>query len=155
MKHEIIPEVIVCPVCSIKFNSFHRSRVYCSTECGVEHRRQKRYGSFRRKLRARGVHSSLDYPSGHYVYGWHQPGGDLPFYIGKGFGNRAWEKHKIGFCRYFRDANTIIKVYRDNLTEEGAFLIESVLTSVFESMGAFLTHQVEPLKRQECGPLEL
>lgn len=103
------------------------------------------------------------FPRGQYVYGWFLPGSDLPFYVGRGQGNRAWEKHRIeeypgivgpAFCERIRTENTRIEIFRDNLTEEGSILIEAVLIKVFASLGAFLVNQASPTQRQECPPLE-
>lgn len=94
-----------------------------------------------------------------YVYGWYhplQPG--LPFYVGQGSGSRAWEVHGEGwskqFCEMARHPEMRVRVYRDNLTREGALLVESVLVKLLLDMGAPLLNQAEPMRRQETPPLE-
>jgi hypothetical protein len=84
-------------------------------------------------------------PEGYYVYGWYRAQEFLPFYIGKGVRHRAWRN---------ADVNTI-RIFRDQLTEEGALLIESVLIDLFMSMGAKLINQARGMRRYENGPLTL
>lgn len=84
-------------------------------------------------------------PINYYVYAWFHIGDHLPFYVGKGTDNRAWRSDKPG--------DTTVKVYRDGLTEEGAFLIEAVLIKVFESLGAKLENRQGGKRRQEIPPL--
>lgn len=58
-------------------------------------------------------------------------------------------------CQQERTESTRVVICRDNLTREGALLVESVLENLFRSMGAILTNQSETLKRQEQLPLTL
>lgn len=130
---------LLCNRCGIEFICSHGKSLYCSKECR---------------------HPPPPLPSGCYVYGWYQsPDHSLPFYIGKGTGRRAWEPHKNNgkpsLCQQLRTDEMVIKIYRENLTEEGSLLIESVLISVFELMGARLVNMSESLKRQEILPLEI
>lgn len=130
---------------------------YCSLDC--EYIQERRNGNL--------VEKKVVYPLGYYVYGWYNPGENLPFYVGEGTGNRAWKVHKKthqkitcttaekAFCEYFRSKDTKVVIYRDNLTREGSLLCESLLSSVFKNMGAVLLHQREPMKRQEQFPLEI
>jgi hypothetical protein len=75
-----------------------------------------------------------------YVYQLRDPRSELPFYIGKGFGRRAW--HHIRNIDYTHKSNTIQKILRegyevqveilqDNLTEESAFELEIQLISKY------------------------
>lgn len=84
---------------------------------------------------------------GAYVYGWYRQGEALPFYIGKGKNGRAWRRG----C----PPNTEIRIYRDRLTDEGAFLVESVLINVFKTLGAPLVNQKAGIIRAEKPPLKL
>lgn len=96
-----------------------------------------------RKLRKQKERENALGTAGYYVYGWYHLGENLPFYIGKGKNDRAWRSSK---------ANQVI-IYRQGLTEEGAFLVESVLISVFSELGAMLENKSEGRKRQEKPPL--
>jgi hypothetical protein len=75
-----------------------------------------------------------------YVYQLRDPRSELPFYIGKGFGRRAW--HHIKNIDYTHKSNTIQKILRegyevqveilqDNMTEESAFELEIHLISKY------------------------
>jgi hypothetical protein len=134
------------------------NRVFCSSGCRLEHSKTKRVqrvgrisGSF--EAGTRGV-------KGKCVYGWFIKGHELPFYIGKGYGERVLRTHMNGDrkapCERVRQAaggDFVAVVFKDNLTEEGALLAESLLINVFKSMGALLSNVSEPLKRQELPPL--
>lgn len=156
-----------CPICQKQFVTTRASKKYCSVKCRdawfkpIIRQYQKRARESR-KL----VEQLPKDPRGFYVYGWYRPEEDLPFYIGKGTGNRAWENHKSSrssaggalethYCEDHRTSKTIIVIYRDSLTEEGAFLVEAVLASVFRGLGAVLTNQAELRRRSEVPPLEL
>lgn len=77
---------------------------------------------------------------GYYVYGWYREGDVLPFYIGKGHGERAW--------RFGRKYGPIdVRVYRDGMTENEAYLVESVLIDVMRIAGAPLIN-VKPGRRR-------
>ncbi len=75
-----------------------------------------------------------------YVYQLRDPRSELPFYIGKGFGRRAWDHIKN--IDYSHKSNTIQKILRegyevqveilqDNLTEDSAFELEIQLISKY------------------------
>ncbi len=79
-------------------------------------------------------------PKGYFIYAWHED--ERIFYIGLGQGWRMTEKHtdasspdNIAPCE--RHRRTIgdrfsVKVVRDNLTDEGARLVEGVLINLLE-----------------------
>lgn len=101
-------------------------------------------------------------PHGSYVYAWFNESSDLPFYIGRGEGWRAWDRHidKSGLaqpCQMTRSASKRFRVVilRDNLTLEGAILLESCLISFVSQIGHVLTNQMAGSLRQEVPPLEL
>lgn len=145
------------------------------TRCGKDFNAQsgyQRYCSDARRVSSKDIDTSrpekwydiagiphVNIPKGHYVYGWYQEFSPLPFYVGEGCWDRAWQIHLVdrdtkAFCERLRNCNTRIVVYRNNLTKEGAMLLESCLVSLFTMQGARLTNQAEPMTRQEKPPLE-
>jgi hypothetical protein len=104
-------------------------------------------------------------PSDYYVYAWYKDNEVLPFYIGRGMGNRAWETHKTNggrsFCEKIRKSVKDFKVsiIRDRLTKNGAILCEQVLTKLIQDSGAFLltnqTFDNGSAKQQPMEPLEI
>lgn len=155
----VVPQNVPCIICSTLFVTNGRTnQKYCSDECRAE--------GYRRSLARKKNYRSAASPNyekryrSQYVYGWYHPGHTLPFYVGRGQGKRAWEEHQVGrdkakaACERERTKDTVIKVYRDNLTVEGALLVEAVLIALFNSMGGCLSNQVAPMKRQEVPPLE-
>ena len=75
-----------------------------------------------------------------YVYQLRDPRSELPFYVGKGFGRRAWSHIKE--IDYSHKSNTIQKILRegyevqveilqDNMTEDSAFELEIQLISKY------------------------
>jgi len=87
----------------------------------------------------------------------------LPFYIGKGVGDRAWRRHvscdgRAAYCQLLREAASTfrVKIVRDNLTDEGALLLESSLISFLTTdCGCILANQSEPMRRRERGCLTI
>lgn len=142
-----------CFACSVQFST-QGVPDYCSSEC--------RKTAWAAKPKEDGLTKEdgpiKTIPKGRYVYGWYSPSGDLPFYIGQGTGRRAWRRHETdngsAFCQMFKTQKTKVVVYRDNLTMEGALLVESVIKHLFESLGAPLTNQSDTMKHQEVPPLE-
>lgn len=59
-------------------------------------------------------------PDGYYVYAYYLPDRSDPYYIGKGYGKRAWNKHTVPVPS---DARLIV-ILESNLTEIGAWAIE-------------------------------
>lgn len=96
----------------------------------------------------------------YYVYALKDPRTNpvLPFYIGKGTGNRAWE-HTINVdetrkgqrIRQIMDAGyeVVTTKMADGLTEDQALKLEAELISAFgtEATGGFLTNTVTPSGR--------
>ena len=100
-------------------------------------------------------------PRGRYVYAWFNDDSPFPFYVGKGVGGRGWMRHmhkgQSALCNKIRSASCGFRVYvvRDNMTNEGAMLLESALIDLFSSLGACQGNQVSSLRRQEIPPLWL
>jgi hypothetical protein len=100
-------------------------------------------------------------PRGRYVYAWFNDDSPFPFYVGKGVGDRAWQRHmtkgQSSLCTKMRASSRGFwcHVVRDNLTNEGAMLLESCLIDLFTALGACTANQVSPLRRQEVPPLWL
>lgn len=127
---------------------------YCSKECQLMRKRRKAvtHVNF-------GTVASM---CGLYVYGWMISGEALPFYVGMGQGNRATDAHMLhgrpAPCERVRrlagDKFEAV-IFRDNLTREGALLVESVLIELFNSMGACLSNEASGMRRQEVLPLEM
>jgi len=65
------------------------------------------------------IYSNSNNPPGFYVYSYHRIDG-TPYYIGKGFGNRAWVKHS----NISVPSNNRINIVEKNLTEIGAISLE-------------------------------
>lgn len=98
----------------------------------------------------------------YYVYALKDPRTNpvLPFYVGKGTGNRAWE-HTINIdaTRKGRRIQEIIDAgyevvttkMADGLTEEQALRLEAELIAAFgtEATGGFLTNSVVPSGREK------
>ena len=99
---------------------------------------------------------------GRYVYAWLD--GDVPFYVGKGEGKRAWQRHTLSdgkfpaFCERLKHgaADFRVVIVRDNLTAEGALVCEDAVRRAFEACYGLLPgNQAGTLKRQDKPPLEL
>ena len=59
-------------------------------------------------------------PNGYYVYAYLRKSDSQPYYIGKGSGYRAWQKHATPIPK---DLSKIV-ILEENLTEIGAFALE-------------------------------
>ena len=100
-------------------------------------------------------------PRGRYVYAWFNNSSPFPFYVGKGVGNRGWRRHMCkglsAYCTRLRcdSIGFHCQVVRDNMTNEGAMLVESSLIDFFSALGGCDGNQVSPLRRQEVPPLWL
>jgi hypothetical protein len=102
---------------------------------------------------------------GRYVYAWFEGDAQLPFYIGKGVGDRAWKRHWQAFCGSKRSSfsqlvrvtaeNFRVVIVRDNLTDEGAMLVEAALIAFVQKAGGLLANQADGMRRQEKPPLTL
>jgi endogenous inhibitor of DNA gyrase (YacG/DUF329 family) len=154
-KYRRSPErVIACKLCSTEVRTTSGNKAFCSREC----RREFDASNPKPKI-ARVSSVKKRKPLGFYVYGWVRPGDSLPYYIGKGVESRAWRRHKAGVlysrCEKEKTPGTEVVIYRDRLTEEGAYLVESVLIDLFTSMGANLANDISGLQRREVPPLEV
>ena len=99
---------------------------------------------------------------GRYVYAWFKGSDILPFYVGKGIGDRAWRRHgrengEAMWCQTVRvsSVNFRVEIVRDNLTEEGAMLLEAALISFVADCGGMLANQTDGTLRREVPPLTL
>ncbi len=106
--------------------------------------------------------AGLPRPRGRYVYAWFNDSSPLPFYVGKGSASRAWDRHeddhgRAMWCQTIRAscAGFRVEIVRDNLTDEGAFLLESSLMSFVAMLGGTLSNQASGMLRKERPPLEL
>lgn len=151
-KHKKPPVVHtrVCLNCSTEFTTNNGTKRYCSEEC----RGTKSIPTYRSIASLRGDSKSIQL-RGYYVYGWYDKNEELPFYIGKGTGARAWDAHEGLVCGRYKSSEVTVVIYRTRLTSEGALLLESVLMDVFRSLGAFLRNQTEGMNRVEVPPLEI
>lgn len=87
-------------------------------------------------------------PSGYYTY-IHRRATDLtPFYVGKGKGNRAWEKNKSD-CRSdhwlncARKNGVVVEICQDGLDEDSAYLLEAWVMAILKRDGHVLVNQSE------------
>lgn len=105
--------------------------------------------------------SATKTPLGRYVYCWFNSDSPFPFYVGKGVADRAWKRHLVSgrsaACQSMRAMSSgfFVHVVKDNLTNEGAMLLEASLIDLFARLGACQANQVSPLRRQEVPPLWL
>lgn len=139
-----------CFGCGISFIPSYPGQVYCCSSC-------------RPPIRKIAERRSTGTPKGRYVYAWFKNEEVMPFYIGKGIDSRAWERHidpvngKLQYCEQVRISATSfeIRIIRDNLTEEGAALIEATLISFLSGCGYVLSNQMEGRGHREVPPLTL
>jgi hypothetical protein len=166
-----------CAVCNRPFIKKHPQHKYCHWQCQSARNKGKEFLR-RQEVQARPDGHILpceetlshdveitrrEIPRGRYVYAWFNDESDLPFYIGKGVDDRAWRRHvhkdsgRSQLCQQVRadSSGFRVEIVRDNLTNEGALLLESSLIAFAASCGAVLANQVDPLCRKERPPLEL
>lgn len=65
------------------------------------------------------IYSRCALPPGFYIYAYISHITGLPYYIGKGQGRRAWDKHRVTIPKY-----QFIVIMEANLTEIGAWALE-------------------------------
>jgi len=69
------------------------------------------------------IYTSSNQPPGFYIYAYLRKDELTPYYIGKGKGRRAWEKHKSHSIIRPTDKNRIV-IMESNLTDLGALALE-------------------------------
>lgn len=148
---------IECAICKSVFQPKQSTHKLCSDQCRVA---STLNAIERQRVRRKNEVIQSKRQWGRYVYGWYFPGEIYPFYVGQGHGDRAWDKHEIdgkdkAFCERIRTSTTKVVIYRNNLTLEGALLVESVIINLFRELGVVLANQSEPMKRKEVPPLEI
>lgn len=88
---------------------------------------------------------ALASPARHYVYLHRRASDQLPFYVGKGKGRRAWDKN--GRNRYWRliaeKHGHDVTIVREDLSEPCALALERVGISILRGRGAELANQVD------------
>ena len=102
-------------------------------------------------------------PKGNYVYFWYKNNEIFPFYVGKGMEDRAWRRHQCNtkklsaWCERVRATakNFKVEIVREDLTEDGAALLESVFIDYFHTLGVILTNQISGTHRRLSGPFTL
>jgi hypothetical protein len=67
------------------------------------------------------IYSKSNPPTGFYVYAYIRKSNGLPYYIGKGYNTRAWDKHTR--IKNPNDTSKIL-ILEQNLTELGAYALE-------------------------------
>jgi hypothetical protein len=170
------PGVVECVVCNRPFIKKQPHQKYCHWQCQAARKQGREFA--RRQLVASsadgwlidgdgerekpGKHCPKKIPTGRYVYAWFNDESDLPFYVGKGVDDRAWRRHvdqdgRSMWCQQVRVTSSCfrVEVIRDNLTNEGAMLVEASLIAFVRFCGGLLANQAEPLSRQERPPVEL
>jgi len=157
-----------CPNCNKPFTSVNEEITYCSEICRANainksHNKNKRIilsaVAYDRALENKVVKYNeskvlAKAPKGYYVYGWFEKGSILPFYIGKGTDFRAWRYHKTkskgrvlpAWCEFIRTnlgrTSIVVKIFREELTNSEAKLLEDVLIDIFNQIGSNLTNKV-------------
>lgn len=85
-------------------------------------------------------------PSGYYTYIHRRMSNGTPFYVGKGKGNRAWERTKSD-CRSdhwincARKNGVIVEICQDGLDEDSAYLLEAWVIQKLKNDGVSLVNQ--------------
>jgi hypothetical protein len=168
--------VAECPVCNRPFTKKHPRHKYCHWQCQSACAKSKEFARREQvagrpdgwvaqsKCEALSEEQALPkrIPRGRYVYAWFNDESPLPFYIGKGVDDRAWRRHsdndgRSHWCQQVKASSLgfRVEVIRENLTNEGAMLLESALITFVSGCGRVLANQVDSLKRREVPPLEL
>jgi hypothetical protein len=82
-------------------------------------------------------------PYGFYVYLHRKLKTGEVFYVGKGKGDRAWEKRRKGSYKWKAMAEkygVMVEIYRDRLTEKEAYELESQVINDMRSDGVNLAN---------------
>lgn len=168
--HFSVLQPTTCKECGKEYLPRRSNQIYCDIKCQSHSSSHKQapnnQGSQktqtpRQKRQPPGTHHA----KGRYVYLWFKDDEIFPFYVGKGVGNRAVVTHTCHWngvtlwapCERMRQSarKFNVVIVRDNLTNEGASLLESSFIQYFTKMGVILTNQATPQLRQEIPPLAL
>lgn len=140
-----------CKKCGEVFSTAVPEKIYCSPSCRAKFHNQQ--ASPTKKVRE---------PVGRYVYAWYSELSPLPFYVGKGVGSRMVDRHTRddgtpAYCQRQRQERPGFRyeVVRQNLTEEGAALVEATLIKFVKSLGGCECNVVSGSSRRETQPLTL
>ena len=136
-----------CEICRAKFLTDYEVKFCNNCENNWINRELVKLALTKPKRRQKQSLVITNKPVQAYVYGWYHPKEKLPFYIGKGRGRRAWDKHTINNftlakCQLARTTDTVIKIYMDDLTNANALLIEELLIRVYTENGAILINNM-------------
>jgi hypothetical protein len=159
-KRKNTPVIRRCIECGESFATGSGNHRICSDACRAL--RSTKYESLRRQGNG-AIKFGSRYTRGRYVYAWLDDG--VVFYVGRGAGTRLKVKHTTGppaypipaECQARRDRiiaegrKFSVRVIRDNLTQEGAALLESAFIAYLDPD----CNVVRGMKRQEVPPLEL
>lgn len=116
----VYPYPDVCKSCGKRYSKYHPKQTQCRTCNSVR---------------------ALTTPlvDGYYTYGWYIGDSDLPYYVGKGLGDRGWRSGRL-------PPSTKVRIYQHGMSEAEALLVESTLITVFLSLGAHLINKRIPTK---------
>lgn len=118
----------------------------------------------RREWAMKGVRNRKGYRerpkiSGTCVYLWLDKTTKEVIYVGKGLRNRAWQPHTHNAaCEHARErlgTRFTVEIVADNLTNEGAMLLEGNLIRTLKTLGHPLTNKNRGMQRAAVSPLTI